>query len=155
MYLGVSCHSVARFLRALEQNPISLQNHRTFRKINQESQKYNNYLTKMLLIILWLGNCCVRNDANVSKSCKNIWNPLLSSRGPPRTLLPDTTAKTQFLYGKIDHFMIETFPTFAFHPRFSENQQNRPEMARKTTRRKPHVDPKYTQRKAYIAPRWA
>ena len=89
-----------------------------------------------------------------SKSCKNIWNPLLSSRGPPRTLLPDTTAKTQFLYGKIDHFMIETFPTFAFHPRFSENQQNRPEMARKTTRRKPHVDPKYTQRKAYIAPRW-
>ena len=114
MYLGVSCHSVARFLRALEQNPVSLQNHRTFRKINQESQKYNNYLIKMLLIISWLLNCCVWSGAKMCKSCKNIWNPLLSSRGPPRTLLRDTNPKIQFPNWTIYHFIKDKLPAFAF-----------------------------------------
>ena len=45
------------------------------------------------------------------------------SRGPPRTLLPDTTPKIPFPNWKIYHFIKENLPSIAFHQESSENYQ--------------------------------
>ena len=55
-------------------------------------------------------------------SSKNIWI-FFSLVGLPERSYRTRTSQIPFPFWKIDHFIKETFPTFAFRQRFSENQQ--------------------------------
>ena len=72
------------------------------------------------------------------------------SQGPPGTLLPDTNPTIPVPFRKIDHFIKEKLPTFAFRQRFNENQQNLAEMAREITQGRPNVDPTQTERRPKV-----
>ena len=69
--------------------------------------------------------CCSPARLFFNPSIRTFGILFFFSRRPPRTLLPDTTPKIQwlFLYWKIVHFIKENLPTIAFHQEFNENHR--------------------------------